>query len=46
MKNDKENPILYDMIRDEEVLFNFLEKNLPGKRTLYNRKMPESLKNS
>ena len=40
-KDDKVNFIEYDMIRDYEVLLNFLEEKLG--RTLYQKKMPEEM---
>lgn len=41
-KGQKETPIVYDAMRDYEVLLNWLEDELG--RTLYVRKMPEELK--
>ena len=42
-KDDKENPINYDAMRDYEVILNFLEDKLG--RSLYVRKMSEEVAN-
>jgi hypothetical protein len=42
-KHDKKNPIKYDMIRDYDVLLNFLEERKLGEG-IYEKPVPEGLK--